>query len=67
MSISLQSGSDILREVLQVIVMPDERGKDFEREMCSPISHEYFTKDNWRSLFFNRFWDAFSEYKTDID
>lgn len=67
MTSGLQRGSNLPAGIQKVMVIPEEREKDFDRKMKSPLFHERFIKDNWRLLYFNYFRDAFSRSKSNTD
>jgi hypothetical protein len=46
------------------MVIPEERERDHQRKMQSPLFSEHFAKDNWNLLFFDAFREAFSKNKT---
>ena len=46
------------------MVIPEERERDHERKMRSPLFSEHFVNDNWNLLFFDAFRQAFAKHKT---
>jgi 16S rRNA G966 N2-methylase RsmD len=63
MTSGLQRGSNLPRHVPKTMVIPDEREKDFERKMKSPLFNERFAKDNWTLVYFNPLREAFTKSK----
>ncbi len=63
MTSGLQRGSNLPQKVPKTMVIPDERGRDFERKMKSPLFNERFEKDNWTLAFFNALREAFTKSK----
>ncbi|MFH1227887.1 MAG: DNA methyltransferase [Planctomycetota bacterium] len=53
MTSALQRGSNIDNKVNKYLVMPEEREKQFEQKLKSPMFAERFKSDNWNILFFN--------------
>ena len=53
----------------RVMVLPEERKADLDRKMQSPLFKDYFEKDEWQILYFDKFRDEFtkSKSKTKID
>jgi len=49
------------------MVIPEEREKDFERKMKSPLFSEYFEKDNWTLAYFNALREAFTKTKANTN
>ena len=45
------------------MVIPEERERDFERKMKSPLFSEHFEKDNWTLAYFNTLREAFTKTK----
>lgn len=64
MTSGLQRGSNLPTKVSKTMVIPEERDRDFERKMRSPLFREYFSKDNWNLLYFDVFRDAYLKTKT---
>lgn len=69
MTSGLLRGSNLAAEIPKVMVLPEEREKDFARKMESPLFHEHFDGENWKLLYFDALRQAFvkSGSKTDID
>lgn len=63
MTSGLQRGSNLSASVPKTMVIPEEREKDFERKMKSPLFSEHFAKDNWSLLYFDAFRQAFTKTK----
>jgi len=64
MTSGLQRGSNLPANVPKTMVIPEERERDHQRKMQSPLFSEHFAKDNWNLLFFDAFREAFSKNKT---
>jgi 16S rRNA G966 N2-methylase RsmD len=63
MTSGLQRGSNLPAAVPKTMVIPEEREKDFDRKMKSPLFNEHFHKDNWTLVYFNAFREAFTKTK----
>jgi 16S rRNA G966 N2-methylase RsmD len=63
MTSGLQRGSNLPQSVPKTMVIPDEREKDFERKMKSPLFSGHFEKDNWTLAYFNALREAFTKTK----
>jgi 16S rRNA G966 N2-methylase RsmD len=63
MTSGLQRGSNLPAAIPKTMVIPEEREKDFERKMKSPLFNEHFLKDNWALVYFNALREAFSKTK----
>jgi hypothetical protein len=64
MTSGLKRGSNLLPKVPKTMVIPEEREKDFERKMNSPLFSEHFNKDNWTLPYFNTLREAFTRTKS---
>ncbi len=64
MTSGLQRGSNLPADVPKTMAIPEERERDHQRKMQSPLFSEHFAKDNWNLLFFDAFREAFSKNKT---
>jgi hypothetical protein len=67
MTSGLQRGSNLPATVPKTMVIPEEREKDFERKMKSPLFNEHFQKDNWTLAYFNALREAFTKTKSKTD
>lgn len=67
MTSGLQRGSNLPATVPKTMVIPEEREKDFERKMKSPLFNERFQKDNWTLAYFNALREAFTKSKARTD
>jgi hypothetical protein len=63
MTSGLQRGSNLPGGVPKTMVIPDERERDFERKMKSPLFSHHFEQENWTLLFFDAFRQAFTKTK----
>ena len=63
MTSGLQRGSNLPSSVPKTMVIPEERERDFERKMKSPLFSEHFEKDSWTLIYFNALRDAFTKTK----
>ena len=63
MTSGLQRGSNLPANVAKTMVIPEERERDFERKMKSPLFSEHFAKDNWSLLYFTAFIQAYGKTK----
>ncbi|MGO8928248.1 MAG: DNA methyltransferase [Limisphaerales bacterium] len=63
MTSGLQRGSNLPANVPKTMVIPEEREKDYERKMKSPLFSEHFNKDNWTLVYFNALREAFTKAK----
>jgi len=63
MTSGLQRGSNLPANVPKTMVIPEERQKDYERKMKSPLFSEHFNKDNWSLVYFNALREAFTKTK----
>ncbi len=63
MTSGLQRGSNLPANVPKTMVIPEEREKDYERKMKSPLFSEHFNKDNWSLVYFNALREAFTKAK----
>ena len=45
------------------MVIPEERDRDFNRKMQSPLFNEHFTKDQWKLVYFDAFRLAYAKTK----
>ncbi len=61
MTSGLQRGSNLPPSVPKTMVIPEERERDFERKMKSPLFSWHFQKDNWTLLHFDALRDAFTK------
>jgi hypothetical protein len=66
MTSGLQRGSNLPANIPKTMVIPEERERDHERKMRSPLFSEHFVNDNWNLLFFDAFRQAFTKHKTKI-
>jgi 16S rRNA G966 N2-methylase RsmD len=66
MTSGLQRGSNLPTSVPKTMVIPEERARDHERKMRSPLFCEHFIKDNWNLLFFDAFRQAFAKQKSKV-
>jgi len=66
MTSGLQRGSNLPATVPKTMVIPEERARDHERKMRSPLFSEHFNKDNWNLLFFDAFRQAFAKQKSKV-
>jgi hypothetical protein len=64
MTSGLQRGSNLPAAVPKTMVIPEEREKDFDRKMQSPLFSEHFAKDNWTLIYFNALRQAFTKSKS---
>jgi hypothetical protein len=64
MTSGLQRGSNLPPNIPKTMVIPEERERDHQRKMQSPLFSEHFAKDNWNLLFFDAFRETFSKNKT---
>ena len=53
----------LFRSVPKTMVIPEERERDFERKMKSPLFSEHFNNDGWTLLYFGAFRQAFTQTK----
>jgi 16S rRNA G966 N2-methylase RsmD len=69
MTSGLQRGSNLPADVPKTMVIPEERERDFERKMKSPLFSHHFEQESWSLLFFDAFRQAFTKTKgrTDIE
>ncbi len=63
MTSGLQHGSNLPATVPKTMVIPEERERDFERKMKSPLFSEHFRDDNWTLLYFDALRQAFTKAK----
>jgi hypothetical protein len=63
MTSGLQRGSNLPANVPKTMVIPEEREKDFQRKMKSPLFSEHFNKDNWTLAYFDALRNAFTKTK----
>ncbi len=63
MTSGLQRGSNLPASVPKTMVIPEEREKDFDRKMRSPLFSEHFEKDNWTLIYFDALRQACTKYK----
>lgn len=63
MTSALQRGSNLPSTLKKLMVLPEEREKDFHRKMQSPLFHRHFTDDSWRLLFFDKLREAYGKKK----
>jgi hypothetical protein len=66
MTSGLQRGSNLPPSVPKTMVIPEERARDYERKMRSPLFSQHFVNDNWNLLFFDAFRQAFAKHKTKV-
>jgi 16S rRNA G966 N2-methylase RsmD len=66
MTSGLQRGSNLPASVAKTMMIPEERERDYERKMRSPLFSERFVNDNWNLLFFDAFRQAYSKQRTKI-
>ena len=66
MTSGLQRGSNLPASIPKTMVIPEERERDHERKMRSPLFSEHFVNDNWDLLFFDAFRQAFAKHRTKI-
>ena len=64
MTSGLQRGSNLPATVPKTMVIPEEREKDYERKMKSPLFSEHFSRDNWTLVYFNALREAFTKTKS---
>jgi 16S rRNA G966 N2-methylase RsmD len=64
MTSGLQRGSNLVANIPKTMVIPEERERDHERKMRSPLFSEHFVNDNWNLLFFDAFRQAFAKHRT---
>jgi 16S rRNA G966 N2-methylase RsmD/DNA-directed RNA polymerase subunit RPC12/RpoP len=64
MTSGLQRGSNLPANIPKTMVIPEERERDYERKMKSPLFSEHFANDNWNLLFFDAFRQAYSRSKS---
>jgi hypothetical protein len=64
MTSGLQRGSNLLANIPKTMVIPEERERDHERKMRSPLFSEHFVNDNWNLLFFDAFRQTFAKHRT---
>ena len=64
MTSGLQRGSNLPTGVPRTMVIPEERERDFERKMKSPLFSHHFEQENWALLFFDAFRQAFTKTKS---
>lgn len=60
MTSALQRGSNVDNKVSKFLVIPEDREKQFEQKLKSPMFAERFKSDNWKVLFFNTLKQKFS-------
>jgi hypothetical protein len=63
MTSGLQRGSNLPANVPKTMVIPEERGPDFDRKMKSPLFSEHFQNDGWTLVYFNALREAFTKTK----
>lgn len=61
MTSGLQRGSNLPAGVPKTMVIPEERDRDFERKMKSPLFSQHFEQENWALLFFDALRQAFTK------
>jgi hypothetical protein len=64
MTSGLQRGLNLPDNVPKTMVIPEERERDHERKMKSPLFSQHFAKDHCNLLFFDAFRQAFAKTKT---
>jgi 16S rRNA G966 N2-methylase RsmD len=67
MTSGLQRGSNLPVDVPKTMVIPEERERDFERKMKSPLFSCHFEQESWMLLFFDAFRQAFTKTKAATD
>jgi 16S rRNA G966 N2-methylase RsmD len=63
MTSGLLRGSNLPSEIPKVMVLPEEREKDFTRKMLSPLFEQHFKNDSWQLLYFDTLRKTYSKYK----
>jgi hypothetical protein len=65
----LLRGSNLPAETPKIMVLPEEREKDFQRKMESPLFKDHFEDENWRLVYFDTLRQAFVKTgdNTDLD
>jgi hypothetical protein len=63
MTSGLQRGSNLPKATPKIMVIPEDRERDLERKMESPLFSEHFSKDGWNLLFFGALREAFARGK----
>jgi hypothetical protein len=63
MTSALQRGSSLPEGTPKIMVMPEEREADFNRKMLAPLFNEYYVKDLWRRLYFDRLREEYLKSK----
>jgi len=69
MTSGLLRGSNLPEATPKIMVLPEEREKDFVRKMDSPLFAEHFRDESWRLLYFDAVRQAFMRQRerTDIE
>lgn len=63
MTSALQRGSSLPEGTPKIMVLPEERQPDFNRKMLAPLFNEYYVKDQWRLLYFDKLRDEYTKTK----
>jgi hypothetical protein len=63
MTSGLQRGSNLPKATPKIMVIPEDRERDLERKMESPLFSQHFSKDGWDLLFFGALREAFARGK----
>jgi 16S rRNA G966 N2-methylase RsmD len=69
MTSGLLRGSNLPAATPKIMVLPEEREKDFQRKMDSPLFREHFETENWRLVYFDALREAFlkTRERTDVE
>lgn len=67
MTSGLFRGSNLPASVPKTMVLPEERARDFDRKMQSPLFREHYAKDGWNRLFFTSLRRAYAKSKVAAD
>jgi len=63
MTSGLQRGSNLPKSTPKIMVIPEDRERDLQRKMESPLFSEHFSKDGWNLLFFGALREGFARTK----
>jgi len=67
MTSALMRGSNVDRDVIKFMVLPEEREEQFKNKLTSPLFKEHFEGENWKLIYFDILRTAYTKQKREID
>ena len=67
MTSALLRGSNLDKEIVKYMVLPEERKTQFKNKLTSPLFKEHFENENWQIIYFDKLRNAYIKHKANVD